>query len=600
MKKITFILIIFFLSTVFVTAQSRKQKKRITYLENKLENTKKKDLVTRIEIYEELSEIHLDFAPFKSIEYLKNAKKILKKANVSIELEANIYNNFGAAYYYLQDFTNSIKFYKKELAILKKSTNTKEICEAEYNIATIFLQKNKKKAINHFENSLELAKQINNKDLQMLNYQAIYSIYEGKGIIHSDSRALENFKLYIALRDGQIDYESRRKVSILRGKYKVERTKREETEEKLQETDSTLNVVVVEKEELKEDTLVKAIAISELEWQKELNEQKLEWKDKETQYQEALNTQKMLLLGAVSLIGIFLLIAALWLFGLYKKIQRNRKKVFEQKEEIVSQRDEITFQNTQITDSLNYAKKIQDSILISEKEIKQHLPKMFVYNRPRDIVSGDFYWFSKVQNKIVVAAIDCTGHGVPGAFISMIGNTLLNEIVNEREIIIPDKILTLLHFGVLTALQQNKEGSSAEDGMDMSLCTIDKKQKRFQFSGAKNNLYVVQGDKLKILKANYHSIGGKPLREDTNLEFTSFDFMYDDKTSIYMLSDGYLDQFGGEEDKKFNTVRFKNMLLRNRHLPMIAQKGVFKDTMNKWIGTKDQIDDMLVLGIKLD
>ena len=157
----------------------------------------------------------------------------------------------------------------------------------------------------------------------------------------------------------------------------------------------------------------------------------------------------------------------------------------------------------------------------------------------------------------------------------------------------------MLHTGITLALNQESEDSGSEDGMDMSLCTVDTKQHRFQFAGAKNNLYVVQGDKLKILRANYYSIGGKPLRPDMKVEFTCYDFMYDDNTSIYMFSDGYLDQFGGENDEKFNTQRFKEMILANRELPMEQQKKILAETMEAWKGDNQQIDDFLVMGVKL-
>ncbi len=181
----------------------------------------------------------------------------------------------------------------------------------------------------------------------------------------------------------------------------------------------------------------------------------------------------------------------------------------------------------------------------------------------------------------------------------MIGNTLLHEIVNIKHVFKPDQILAMLHTGIMLALNQESEEATSEDGMDMSLCTVDSRLNRFQFAGAKNSLYVVQGNKLKILKANYYSIGGRPLRPDMKVQFTCYDFMYDNSTSIYMFSDGYLDQFGGSTGEKFNTQRFKDMILENRDLPMEQQKEVFTHTMDQWKGNNPQIGDFLVMGIKL-
>ena len=150
----------------------------------------------------------------------------------------------------------------------------------------------------------------------------------------------------------------------------------------------------------------------------------------------------------------------------------------------------------------------------------------------------------------------------------------------------------------MAALKQSGD-SSADDGMDMSLCTINPRLKRFQFAGAKNHLYVMQGDKLKVLRANVHSVGGRPLRSDIVVEFTSFDFMYDENTQIYMMSDGYMDQFGGLKNTKFNAKRFKQMLIDNRALPMAEQKKVIEERLNEWKGNGDQVDDILIVGVKL-
>lgn len=298
-------------------------------------------------------------------------------------------------------------------------------------------------------------------------------------------------------------------------------------------------------------------------------------------------------------IGVLVLSLVAVLMFMLRKIKRINTELQLQKNEIEQQKNLIEQKNSEITDSINYARKIQDNILLPESKLKQWLPQMFVYFKPKDIVSGDFYWFSKFENKYVITAIDCTGHGVPGAFLSMVGNTLLHEIVNIKHVFKPDVILTMLHTGIRLALNQSSEDSDSEDGMDMSLCTVDAKLHRFQFAGAKNNLYVVQGDKLKILKANYYSIGGRQLRPDMQIEFTCYDFMYDDNTSIYMFSDGYLDQFGGDNNEKFNTQRFREMILNNRNLPMEKQKDVLAKTMDKWKGNRQQIDDFLVLGVKL-
>ncbi len=598
-KRIIFISIILFFSLT-VYSQSNSEKRQIAKLEAEVESSDNK--LKKIRLYTKLAEIHVDFDANKSIVYLDKIKKLPKKPKIEIplNLSTDISRLYGEAYYKIGNKKKSFRFYKEELDVLLKTNNVKKLDIAEYNYATLLYENGKTtKAITHYEKSLKHAENNKNESLIVLCNKVLYEIYDKKKLAQHRVKALGYLQAYISAKDKQFDYDMKKKISILSIKYQGEVIKRKETEEELFVVDSTLQVVdemlkIVElkKQNLEKDSLLKAAQIGTLELEKSEHEANL-------RAEKAKAQQRQQILYFVSGLGILLLLISIWLFGLYKKIRRSNKTLFEQKEEITTQRDDIEIKTIQITDSINYAQRIQEAILIPEKEIQKHFPEMFVYFRPRDIVSGDFYWFSKIEDEYIVAAIDCTGHGVPGAFLSMIGNTLLNHIVNEKLITKPGKILTMLHLGILTALQQNKGNSETEDGMDMSLCTINKRQQRFQFAGAKNNLYVMQADKLKVLKANYNSIGGKPLRAGMDIEFTSFDFMYNNETSIYMLSDGYLDQFGGDEDTKFNTPRFKKMLVENSNTPMLSQKSVFESTMTKWIGKSEQIDDMLIVGIHL-
>lgn len=268
--------------------------------------------------------------------------------------------------------------------------------------------------------------------------------------------------------------------------------------------------------------------------------------------------------------------------------------------------------NRNILDSIAYAKRIQQSILINEEEIKNVLPDFFIYNRPKDIVSGDFCWFSDINGKLVVAVVDCTGHGVPGAFMSLIANTLLNEIVNEKCITEPALILQELHQSITDALHQEKENSKSFDGMDMTLCVIDKKNKKIKYAGAINPLYIVQDGALKMLKADMRSIGGRRPRAQTarTPEFTSHTLTIKKEITLYMFSDGYVDQFGGPNaiapfgngnvaKKKFGTEKFRQLLLNIHAQDMNRQKEIVHNTMNQWRGNCKQIDDMLVVGIRI-
>lgn len=252
--------------------------------------------------------------------------------------------------------------------------------------------------------------------------------------------------------------------------------------------------------------------------------------------------------------------------------------------------------NKKITDSINYASRIQESVLPSDAEIKMILPQSFIYYQPRDVVSGDFYWLSTIQNKTIVACVDCTGHGVPGAFMSLIGNTLLNEIVNEKQILDPAAILNRLHLEVVKSLNQNTERANSKDGMEMSLCVIDRGANIIEYSGAMNPLYVLADGAITVLKPDMKGIGGESGEKE--LTFSKQTISIQKNMSVYMFTDGYMDQFGGSENKKFNIPNFKKMLIEMQSIDMEEQKMKVRDTIQLWKGNGKQIDDMLVIGIR--
>ena len=257
--------------------------------------------------------------------------------------------------------------------------------------------------------------------------------------------------------------------------------------------------------------------------------------------------------------------------------------------------------NKKIIDSINYARRIQQSILIGEKEIQKFLPESFIYYCPKDIVSGDFYWFSELNGKLVIGVVDCTGHGVPGAFMSLIGNTLLNQIVNEKRILDPAVILNHLHADVLKVLHQEESDNQSQDGMEIALCIIDRKHDTMEYAGAMIPLYLVHNNVLNVISADTQSIGGKTLRpgKGNTLHFTSQTIPLQKNTCIYMFTDGYMDQFGGANNKKFNTTNFKQLLLGIQKMDMKDQKDAIHVAMQNWKKTYHQIDDMLIAGFKI-
>ncbi|MFI5164423.1 MAG: tetratricopeptide repeat protein [Bacteroidia bacterium] len=255
--------------------------------------------------------------------------------------------------------------------------------------------------------------------------------------------------------------------------------------------------------------------------------------------------------------------------------------------------EEIEAKNKDIIDSINYARRIQNAILPGEDEIKKAFPGSFVLYKPKDVVSGDFYWFAERGNKKFIAAVDCTGHGVPGAFMSMIGSALLSEIVNEKNISEPGKILDALREGVIKALKQTGAEGENKDGMDIALCVMD--GNKLQFAGANNPLWIISKNECKEIKADKQPIG---IHTQTKA-FTNHALDLKKGDNIYIFTDGYADQFGGEKGKKFKQKNLQQLLISISDKPLSEQKKIIDDTIENWKGNLEQVDDILVIGIKV-
>jgi len=274
--------------------------------------------------------------------------------------------------------------------------------------------------------------------------------------------------------------------------------------------------------------------------------------------------------------------------------QMLEEQVKERTREITGQKEIIEEKNKDITDSINYAKRIQDAILVS-REVKYRLfPYAFVLFKPKDIVSGDFYWFGGHERKRLIAACDCTGHGVPGALMSMIGNNLLNQIVNEKAITEPSRILTELDGEMRKTLKKD-DNPDSKDGMDVALLSFTS-ENEVQYAGANRPLWIISKGKLEEIKATKISIGGDRYGED--FDFKNHAIQLQSGDTVYIASDGFADQFNND-DKKLMTRRFKEILLSIQHLTMPEQEKYLDDFIEKWKGALEQTDDILVIGIRV-
>ncbi|NOZ48332.1 MAG: SpoIIE family protein phosphatase [Chlorobi bacterium] len=309
--------------------------------------------------------------------------------------------------------------------------------------------------------------------------------------------------------------------------------------------------------------------------------------------------------------SLFWFIMLFWLiiegqFYWTKFVKRQLQIIEQQKKEIQShlikieqQKNELNEKNVQITDSINYASRIQRTLLPKEARFKEFLSDYFIFFKPRDIVSGDFYWVRKISEKIILVAADCTGHGVPGAFMSMLGISYLKEIsdkmLRDTEDISPGILLDNLRNMIKTNLHQTNDENSTKDGMDIAVSIIDLKKNILQFSGANNPLFLIRNNELIKYKGTPNPVGiyleEIPFR-DITIELQNSDI-------FYMFSDGFADQFGGERNKKFGSKKFKELLLSIHKKPLSEQKKLLNVTFENWKSGYSQVDDVLVVGFSI-
>ena len=317
--------------------------------------------------------------------------------------------------------------------------------------------------------------------------------------------------------------------------------------------------------------------LDSLKYLDEIRIQQAETKAKE----EEIRTQKII--EGVLFVGILLVIG--FLGFVYKQLNTTKKQklVIEEKQE-------------EITDSINYAKRIQDAMMTSSDYLKDTLPKSFIFFQPKDVVSGDFYWIYKDQEEnIFFTVADCTGHGVPGAFMSMIGTSLLNEIVIEKGIKDTNQILDEMRSQIIRSLHQEEEGAQ-KDGMDISLCKLNMKKKTVEFSGAHNSLVHISNDELNTYRGDHQPVG---LLLGDRKPFTKYKVKLKKNDMLYIYSDGYQDQFGGEKGKKYMAAKFKKQLLKISNESTDKQINILEKEFESWSQNYEQIDDVCVMGVRI-
>jgi len=294
----------------------------------------------------------------------------------------------------------------------------------------------------------------------------------------------------------------------------------------------------------------------------------------------------------LAIIGLISICVIVYLLILYIK---NETLGYEEK--IISAYKNLDEKKNYILDSLNYAASIQMAVFGSKSQILKHFKEGFILFKPKDIVSGDFYWFGSVEDEKIIVSADCTGHGVPAALMTIMGNDLLNEIVLQDKIIRPDKVLEELDRKIINGLS-NENGVERQDGMDISIVSINTEKQRIYFAGAKNPLYIIYKDEIEIKKGSFFPIGSN--QYNTKKQYELHELNYKKGTKIYLFSDGFQDQFGGEKGKKFMKKRFRELIYETRIVSMQEQKKILINEFNAWKKEEDQTDDVIVIGLLLN
>jgi serine phosphatase RsbU (regulator of sigma subunit) len=473
----------------------------------------------------------------------------------------------------LSSFEKSIEYYNKSLEIFKDTKDETQIAIVDINLGTVYSSVRDWNRANRFlSEGLELARKLN---LPYQKVTALISLGESNSKQGKPSQAEANFLECSKLAKGlEMKNEERYCYDRLSILY--------EQIGEIQKALTYHKLSVKIKDEMFSEKSQKAITEMQTKYETEKKDLALTLQD------SVIKRQKLTIIGAVIGAFLILLVALLMVKMFLEKKKANR--ILEEKNEL------ITEQKKQITDSIRYASRIQRAILPSDEVMKNNLPEHFVLYLPRDIVSGDFFWMTQRSGKIVIVAADCTGHGVPGAFMSMLGVSFLYEIVNKEGVMQPASILNFLREHVKHTLSQTGKKDEAKDGMDISLCVFDPAERKLEWAGAYNPLILIHNGEMTEYKADKMPIA---IHMNDYLPFTNNEIPIQKGDIFYISSDGYSDQFGGAEGRKFMSKKYKEMLVQIWNKPMDEQKEIIHKAHLDWKGNHEQVDDILVMGVRV-
>lgn len=585
----------------------------------------------------------------KAIDSYLKALEIFEELGDKRNMSAS-YTNIGLVHYEEGSYDKAIEYLQKSLALNKELGNKRGTSICYMNFAMIYQKQNiYDKAIEYYNQALVLFEETEDKRGISNCYQNLGELSSQQGSFDKASeyylKALKSYedigdkmgiailgvniaKLNISMADSVAVTESQ-KLSYLNkavsyGNKSILNAKEMNLLSQTKEAANTLmtayaklgnykkavefaGILTAAQDSLFREDKTKAIQEMSTKYETEKKQQQIELQESQLTAKDArIKQQKTFrnaLIGGLAAIALIVIVVA----NAYRQKQKDNKKIMEQNEKIIKVNEELKIlnettgrQKDEIITSIHYAQKIQSAILPPVTYINDILAESFVFYKPKDIVSGDFYWIRKVKHHIIVACADCTGHGVPAAFMSMLGMSCLNEIVQRREITQANQVLNELRKEIKQSLRQTGDKEETRDGMDIALCVIDTKKKIMQYSGAHNPLYFVSHDngesELKEIKADPMPVGVHLLHDKS---FTNNEIGLKTGDTFYIFSDGYIDQGGGTDNSRFTSSKFKKLLLEVRKKPMQEQKDILELTLKEWMGDYPQRDDILVIGARV-
>ena len=484
----------------------------------------------------------------KALFYYREALSLSKK-NGNIRNRITAYNNIGTTYVKLGYFNKGIDNLEKGLFLAKSHAMVSDVAYLEFYISKAFYEnKFYKKAKEFGERSSKMADSLMIMELMLDNYSLLGNIYEKL----NDFKAVNSvLRKHIKTKNAVGEQYYQKQLTEMEAKYKVD------IKEK--------HIQLLLKDSLHKNEIVT----------NQLNQ--LSWRKKEANY---------LILG-----GILLFLGTIFSSYFLFKYRRVNKLIFAQKNKVEHQKSVIEVKNRDITDSIKYAERIQKTMLPADGLVQHHLKDAFVLYKPKDIVAGDFYWLEKKNNSVLFGVADCTGHGVPGAIVSVVCYNALNRSVRQYGLTKPNEVLDKSKEIIVDAFSQNED---VRDGMDAALCSIE--ENKLLFSGANNPLWLFRSGELIVYKPDRQPVG----KHEVENPFSLLEVDLEKGDTVYIFSDGFADQFGGEKNKKFKSTQLKRLLHSIQKEDMQKQKHILSKEFDGWRGNYEQMDDVCLMGVRIN